>query len=164
RRRSAGVRGAGRPRGRADVQPAWRPRRAARADVRRVVEAQPGAGLLLAVGVRPDRTACLQACVRLRLASAGGVDEPDRRSGGPAKGRFWPPLCAVLELEALAGDPRFASMAARFEHRDTLVPILRERVLTRTADDWVARLEAADVPTAPVLGLAEALADDQVAA
>ena len=45
-----------------------------------------------------------------------------------AKQSFWERLCEVIGEPGLADDPRFATMAARDEHRDELVPILEARV------------------------------------
>jgi len=47
-------------------------------------------------------------------------------------------------------------------HRDTLVPLLVGRLLTRTRADWLAALEAAKVPCGPINDLAEVFADPQV--
>jgi crotonobetainyl-CoA:carnitine CoA-transferase CaiB-like acyl-CoA transferase len=74
----------------------------------------------------------------------------------------WRRLCAVLGMDALADDARFASNPARVEHRDTLVPLLAERFRCRAAAEWLAALEHADVPCAPVQTVGEALADPAV--
>ena len=52
-------------------------------------------------------------------------------------------MCEILDLPELATDPRFASFAARAEHRDALLPILREAFRTRPAAEWVERFQAA---------------------
>jgi formyl-CoA transferase len=51
-------------------------------------------------------------------------------------------LCAVLDLPALASDPRFASFAERARHRDALLPALREAFRKRPAAEWVERFHA----------------------
>ena len=73
-------------------------------------------------------------------------------------------LAAIVGAPAWADDARFATNAARVAHRDLLVPLLAARLLGDVRDAWVARLVAAGVPATPVLDLAEALADPQVAA
>jgi len=62
--------------------------------------------------------------------------------------REWPPLCAALAEHGetcLAGDPRFASVAARVRHADALVERLAAVFLGAPADDWERRLLAHDV-------------------
>lgn len=64
----------------------------------------------------------------------------------------------------LADDPRFATNEERVIHRqaltEALVPIMR----TRTTAEWVAALEAADVPCGPINTLDQVYADPQVIA
>lgn len=76
---------------------------------------------------------------------------------------FWRKLCEVLERPALADDPRFASNAQRVKNRTTLLPDLEAIFLTRTVDDWLTRLRAAEVPAAPVNNLDRAFAEPPVA-
>lgn len=66
---------------------------------------------------------------------------------------------ALAELlgEAWAADPRFATNAARVEHRDLLGPLLSARLAEQDRGHWVEALAAAGVPASPVLGLAEAV-------
>jgi crotonobetainyl-CoA:carnitine CoA-transferase CaiB-like acyl-CoA transferase len=78
-----------------------------------------------------------------------------------AKEKFWRALSAVLELPA---DERFKDMDARDAHRDELLPLLRERFASDTADAWVARLEAAGVPVGKVNDVRGALAEADVVA
>lgn len=71
----------------------------------------------------------------------------------------WRRCCAVLGLPGLAEDPRFATNPARVEHREALVPVLEARLRERPAAEWLAGLEAAGVPCAPVQPVREALSD-----
>ncbi len=71
---------------------------------------------------------------------------------------------AVLGAPAWAGDPRFATNAARVEHREELVPRVQERLRTASRDAWLARFREAGVSATPVLSLPEALADVQAEA
>ncbi len=73
-------------------------------------------------------------------------------------------LCRVLGLEALGDDARFATNAERVQARETLVPLLAERLATRPRDAWLASLREAGVPATPVATLPEALADVQAQA
>jgi crotonobetainyl-CoA:carnitine CoA-transferase CaiB-like acyl-CoA transferase len=80
-----------------------------------------------------------------------------------AKEKFWEYLVDALELPALAGDPRFATFADRLAHKEELLAILRPRLRSRSTAAWLARLRGR-VPCAPVNTVAQALADEQVAA
>ncbi len=71
-------------------------------------------------------------------------------------------FCAVAGCADLPQDPRFASNANRVRHRDTLVPLLAERLKLRTRNDWLSTLEAAKVPCGPINDLADVFADPQV--
>jgi crotonobetainyl-CoA:carnitine CoA-transferase CaiB-like acyl-CoA transferase len=81
-----------------------------------------------------------------------------------AKEALFARLCAVLDLEWMIDDERFASFAARNENREACVDVLSERLRTRTTADWMGRLEAAGVPCGPVNDVAGAFRDPQVVA
>ncbi len=70
--------------------------------------------------------------------------------------RQWPRLCRALGLPALADDPRFATNGERVANRGELVATLRERLAERTSAEWLAALDAADVPAGPINDIAEA--------
>ena len=67
-------------------------------------------------------------------------------------------LCSVMGLDSLPGDGRFATNAGRVEHRRELIPLLEERFRERPAEDWLAELEAAGVPSGKVRSVPDALA------
>ena len=67
-------------------------------------------------------------------------------------------ICGAPEW---AEDPRFASNGARVTHRNELVPLVAERIATRTADEWLDRLAAAGIPAGPINPISQALADPQ---
>ena len=77
-------------------------------------------------------------------------------------GRLWSRLCEVLGDPDLATDTRFATSAARFEHRLVLDELLDERFGQRTRDEWIALLDAVGVPCGPVNAMDEVFADPQV--
>ncbi len=70
--------------------------------------------------------------------------------------RQWPRLCRALGLPALADEPRFATNGDRVANRRELVATLRERLTERTSAEWLAALDAADVPAGPINDIAEA--------
>jgi crotonobetainyl-CoA:carnitine CoA-transferase CaiB-like acyl-CoA transferase len=67
-------------------------------------------------------------------------------------------LCRTLGIEELVEDERFASNAARVEHRRELIPVLQERLRQRPAEEWVEALDAAGVPVGQVRTVPDALA------
>ena len=78
--------------------------------------------------------------------------------------RQWPRLCRALGLPALADDPRFATNGDRVTNRAELVETLRARLAERTSEEWLAALDAADVPAGPINDIATAFATEQARA
>jgi crotonobetainyl-CoA:carnitine CoA-transferase CaiB-like acyl-CoA transferase len=66
-------------------------------------------------------------------------------------------LCSVMGLADLPSDERFATNAGRVEHRGELVPLLQERFRERSAEEWLADLDAAGVPAGKVRTVPDAL-------
>ena len=58
----------------------------------------------------------------------------------------WVGLCAALSVPELVDDSRFATRAARAEHRRQLEALLIPRFTTRTAIQWTRALDTAGVP------------------
>ncbi|MGQ0635141.1 MAG: CaiB/BaiF CoA transferase family protein [Planctomycetaceae bacterium] len=73
-------------------------------------------------------------------------------------------FCDLLGRPELADDARYATNALRVEHRDTLIPLIAAAVRGRLASDWLARLDAADIPCGAVNTIDRALGDPQAAA
>ena len=67
-------------------------------------------------------------------------------------------MCGTLGLEELADDERFATNAARVEHRRELIPVLQKRLRERPAEEWVEELDGAGVPVGQVRTVPDALA------
>jgi formyl-CoA transferase len=76
--------------------------------------------------------------------------------------KFWRALMATIGRPELADDPRFATRGARQRNRAELNGILREAFRTGSREEWLARLEAQDVPCGPLYTLDEVAADPQV--
>ena len=72
--------------------------------------------------------------------------------------RQWPRFCRALGLPALADDPDFAANGDRVANRAALIPTLAARFAERTTAEWLAVLDAADVPAGPINDVAEAFA------
>ena len=73
-------------------------------------------------------------------------------------------FCAAAGCDGLADDPRFASNPVRVRHREVLVPLLEAILGGRTRREWIARLEAADVPCGPIDRIDEVFKNPQVVA
>jgi formyl-CoA transferase len=71
-------------------------------------------------------------------------------------------FCEVAGVPALADDPRFVTNDARVRHRDALTADLERVVRSRPAAAWLAALEPAGVPCAPINDLAQVFGDPQV--
>jgi crotonobetainyl-CoA:carnitine CoA-transferase CaiB-like acyl-CoA transferase len=71
-------------------------------------------------------------------------------------------LCRVAGCPELALDERFRRNADRVRQRDVLVPLLEPILRARSRGDWMATLEAAQVPCGPINRLDEVFADPQV--
>jgi crotonobetainyl-CoA:carnitine CoA-transferase CaiB-like acyl-CoA transferase len=67
-------------------------------------------------------------------------------------------LCGVVGLDGAADDARFATNAARVEHRDALREALVAALAARPAAAWVEALTAARVPAGVVNDVAGAFA------
>ncbi|HYH91939.1 MAG TPA: CaiB/BaiF CoA-transferase family protein, partial [Candidatus Saccharimonadales bacterium] len=78
--------------------------------------------------------------------------------------RQWPRFCEALGLPGLAADERFATNGDRVVHRAALRAVLSERFATRTVAGWTTILEAADIPTGPILDVAAAFATPEAQA
>lgn len=76
----------------------------------------------------------------------------------------WQGLSRAFDMPELLDDPRFLSPALRQENIDDRLNLTQDVLRTRSAADWIARLEAEDVPCAPVLTRSEAIEHPQVAA
>ncbi len=76
----------------------------------------------------------------------------------------WQRLCAVLRLDALAADERFATNKQRVLHYDALRPTLVDAFRTLTRDRCLQALLDAGVPCGAVREIPEVLADPQLAA
>jgi crotonobetainyl-CoA:carnitine CoA-transferase CaiB-like acyl-CoA transferase len=80
---------------------------------------------------------------------------------GSFGGDSWVKFCTALGMPELAEDDRYRSNRSRFEHRDTLIPMLEERFATRTTDEWEPDFRDAAALFAPVRSIAEILAHPQ---
>ena len=75
--------------------------------------------------------------------------------------KFWTGLAAAIAMPGLLEDPRFSNRAGRIEHQEELIKVLGSAFITRPREEWCRRLEANDVPHAPMYDASEALEDPQ---
>ena len=71
-------------------------------------------------------------------------------------------FCRAAGCPELASDERFARNAARVRHRALLVPLLAEKLRSRSRAEWLAMLDEAKVPCGPINDLDDVFKDPQV--
>jgi formyl-CoA transferase len=76
--------------------------------------------------------------------------------------RLYERLCGALEAPELISDERFATGAARYEHRDELNARIDQLTSQQTSGYWGDRLNEAGVPCGPIYSIDETFADEQV--
>ena len=76
--------------------------------------------------------------------------------------KFWLALLKAAERTDLVADGRFKTRDTRRQNFEALERTLMPTFRTKTRDEWLKRLEANDVPVAPLYNIAEAMADPQV--
>ncbi len=75
--------------------------------------------------------------------------------------KFWQGLAQAIEKPDLFDDPRFATREARIANQETLIELLTDLFRQRERAEWCRRLEALDVPHAPMYDTNEVPADPQ---
>jgi crotonobetainyl-CoA:carnitine CoA-transferase CaiB-like acyl-CoA transferase len=75
--------------------------------------------------------------------------------------KFWQGLAEAIEQPDLFDDPRFATREARIANQGLLIERLTSRFVKRERAEWCRRLEALDVPHAPMYDTDEVPADPQ---
>ena len=76
----------------------------------------------------------------------------------------WANLSRAFDRPELVDDPRFKTPALRDQNINARLALVQEVLKTRTTADWMARLEAADVPCAPALTRSKVIEHPQVLA
>jgi crotonobetainyl-CoA:carnitine CoA-transferase CaiB-like acyl-CoA transferase len=83
---------------------------------------------------------------------------------GAAQDNFWRRLCDLLGVPELTKDVRFARNSDRVRNNEALVGLLEQHFKLKSSQHWLAALEAAGIPSGPVLSFDQALADRHVVA
>lgn len=73
-------------------------------------------------------------------------------------------FAAVGRADLPEGDARFADMASRTQHIDALYALVAGHVAARTTAEWLAILDAADIPAMPMHSLDSLIDDPHLAA
>jgi crotonobetainyl-CoA:carnitine CoA-transferase CaiB-like acyl-CoA transferase len=76
----------------------------------------------------------------------------------------WRAFFALIGRPELAHDPRFATQEARSRHYEAAYALVAEEMRKRSTAEWLAALEAADIPVERMNSLADILADPHLAA
>lgn len=75
--------------------------------------------------------------------------------------KFWQGLAAAMEKPDIFDDARFATREARITHQEDMIAVLGPIFAQRDRAEWCRRLEAGDVPHAPMYTTAEVPDDPQ---
>jgi crotonobetainyl-CoA:carnitine CoA-transferase CaiB-like acyl-CoA transferase len=78
--------------------------------------------------------------------------------------RLFRRTCEVVGHPDWADDQRFVTNEERVRHRDELIPLLGEAFAAKPASEWIAALETASVPCAPIRAMDEVFAAPEGAA
>jgi len=73
-------------------------------------------------------------------------------------------FCELADCTHLADNSKFSTNAERVKNRAELVPLLRQRTVFKTTEQWICILEGASVPCGPINNLEQVFANEQVKA
>ncbi len=85
-------------------------------------------------------------------------------TAGAVSNKEWAGLVRALEKPEWLEDERFHTPAGRMKHTDIRLEMTAEVIKTGTTADWIARLDAEQVPCAPALSRQEMLTNEQIIA
>ncbi|WP_432663292.1 CaiB/BaiF CoA-transferase family protein [Wukongibacter baidiensis] len=77
---------------------------------------------------------------------------------------LWKKLCKEMEREDLAEDEKFITNPLRSENYDELRPLVAERIVLKSTDEWQKILDKAGVPNGPINNIERVVNDPQVLA
>jgi crotonobetainyl-CoA:carnitine CoA-transferase CaiB-like acyl-CoA transferase len=76
--------------------------------------------------------------------------------------RFWPAFCRAIGHSEWTSDARFATNGDRVANRAALMTLIERTFAQRTTAEWLERLHAESVPSAPIQTVDRVLDDPQV--
>ena len=142
---------------------------------------QTGRGQMVDIGMLDCQVALLENAIA-RYDMTGTVPEPlgarhpsitpfqavETRDGwimiAAGNNVLWSRLCVVVEREDLADDARFRDNNLRTENNADLHTILSDVFRESTTEDWLRRLDAAEIPCGPIQNVRQVVEDPQVLA
>lgn len=83
---------------------------------------------------------------------------------GATSTRNWAAFCAALGLQRLMVDPRYTDTNSRHANREALIAEIEQLTRTRPMAHWVALLEEAGVPCAPIQHYGQVFTDPHLLA
>lgn len=78
--------------------------------------------------------------------------------------QIWKRYCQVTGLDALIEDPKFAKNPDRNKNYDELRPLIAEKMMGKTTEEWMKILDDNGVPNGPINYIDAVLEDEQVKA
>ncbi len=150
-----------------------------------------GYGIMLALWQREKtgegqlvETSLLQAAIAMQLTNLVKMESSDRLFGDynfPSYGIYrcedgayinvtalqhhqFERLCRLMELDHLLEDPRMSDPEKRPAYRREIHPIIDAMFATKPAAAWLAQLNEADVPAAPILDRDQVFSEPQMLA
>jgi len=109
-------------------------------------QGEPGYSRMLASGRKPYRTRDGYLCVLVY------------------NDKQWRAFFDLIGRRELLADPRFATQEARSRHYQVAYALVAEEMAKRTTAEWLAALEAADIPVQRMNSLDDVFADPHLAA
>ena len=142
---------------------------------------QTGRGQVVDIGMMDCQVALLENAIA-RYDMTGAVPEPlgarhpsitpfqavETRDGwimvAAGNNVLWRRLCEVMKREDLADDDRFRDNNLRTENHGELHEILTGVFRESTSEDWLRRLDSAEIPCGPIQDVKQVVEDPQVLA
>ncbi|WP_166375861.1 CaiB/BaiF CoA transferase family protein [Aeromicrobium phragmitis] len=75
--------------------------------------------------------------------------------------RHWADFFRLIDRDDLVEDERFRTIGARTENIDELYRLIGSEFLNRSSQDWLERLQKADIPCAPVATIDDIVASER---
>jgi CoA:oxalate CoA-transferase len=75
---------------------------------------------------------------------------------------LWAKFCKAVELEYLVDDERFKSNPLRDQNYVVLRPLIADKIILKTVDEWIEILNNAGVPNGPINTVDRVLSDPQI--
>ena len=85
-------------------------------------------------------------------------------TAGAMSDKEWAGMVRALDKPEWLEDERFRTPAGRMKHADARLEMTAEVMKTRTSAEWLARLDAEQVPCAPALSRHDMLTNEQIVA